>query len=71
MTISKSPCSGAPQNTAWPKLLVPQKYPPLILSPDQRRTFDALASLHEMGGMGHEHGMGGMGHGPIGGDHRE
>lgn len=33
-----------------------------VLSPEQRRTFDALSLLmgheHEMGGMGHEHGMG-------------
>ena len=42
-----------------------------ILSPDQRRTFDALASLHHMGGMGHEHGMSGMDHGPMGGDRNE
>ena len=37
------------------------------LSPEQRKTFDALARLHEMG-KGHEHGMG---EGHMGGEHGE
>ena len=49
------------------------------LSPEQRKTFDALARLHEMsmghehgmGGKGHEHGMGEMGHEHMGDDHHE
>ena len=38
-----------------------------VLSPEQRKTFDALARLHEMG-KGHEHGMG---EGHMGGEHGE
>lgn len=38
-----------------------------VLSPEQRKTFDALARLHEMGN-GHEHGMG---EGHMGGEHHE
>ena len=37
------------------------------LSPEQRKTFDALARAHEMG-KGHEHGMG---EGHMGGEHGE
>ena len=38
-----------------------------VLSPEQRRTFDALAMMHGMG-KGHEHGMD---HEHMGGDHHE